>query len=160
MDPLSFLFTAYLDTVQSRVQSHLTDTLGTEVKALIIEHRGVKVPFHYQLWRIQNNSVCARDRGDVLRYSTCTVAAKGLFAALCNQLSKNTSDHWRLVKSRNMYCNAAVSYRETVARVGVAQEPTKAEEARAACSAAVVRAMGSRDVRVIAERRRVCEESG
>ena len=156
MDPISLVFSAYLDAVQSSVHTQLTDTLGTEVKAMMIDYQGVEVPFQYQIWRVKDQSVCSSYESDLVHYSKCTVTAKKLFTALCTQLSQKPSAHWRYTKTKNMYCNAAVSYKPTIARIGAAEERTEDEEARAACNLAIVAALGSRDPEVIAERDRVC----
>lgn len=66
MDPISLVLAAYLDSVQSRVNARLTDTLGTELKAVLIDYQGVRVPFRYQ--------------SNLTYYSHCTVIAKSLFA--------------------------------------------------------------------------------
>ena len=79
-----------------------------------------------------------------------------LFKDLCAQLSDKPSNHWRHSKLKNMYCNAAVSFEATVARIGVAGERGEEEVARAECDLAIAAALGSRDALVIAERERVC----
>ena len=156
MDPISFVFSVYLDAIQSRVHTQLTDTLGTEVKAVMIGYEGVDVPFQYQMWRVRDNSVCSSNQPDLIKYSQCTVKAKKLFQNLCGKLSENPSTHWRYTKTKNMYCNAAVSYQPTVARITEAEEKTEVEEARASCNLAIAGALGSRDPVVIAKRDRVC----
>ena len=156
MDPISLVFAAYLDSVQSTVHARVTDTLGTEVKAVIIDYQGVPVPFQYQMWRVIDKSVCSRYQSDLTYYSHCTVTAKELFSALCSQLSQKPSEHWRYIKTKNMYCNAAVSYEAIIAWIGGAEEETEDEEAKAACNLAIAAAVGSRDPVVIAERDRVC----
>ena len=152
MDPISLVFAAYLDSVQSTVHARVTDTLGTEVKAVIIDYQGVPVPFQYQMWRVIDKSVCSRYQSDLTYYSHCTVTAKELFSALCSQLSQKPSEHLRYIKTKNMYCNAVVSYEATIAWIGGAE----GEEAKAACNLAIAAALGSRDPVVIAERDRVC----
>jgi len=158
VDPISLVFAAYLDSVQSIVNARVTDTLGTEVKAVIINYQGVRVPFQYQMWRVKDKSVCSRYQSDLIYYSHCTVTAKELFTALCSQLSQKPSEHWRYIKTKNMYCNAAVSYEATIAWIGEAEEGAEGEgeEAKAACNLAIAAALGSRDPVVIAERDRVC----
>ena len=156
MDPVSFVFAAYMDAVQNTVHAQVADTLGTEVKAMMIDYQGVEVPFQYQIWRVKDQSVCSSYESDLVHYSKCTVTAKKLFTALCTQLSQKPSAHWRYTKTKNMYCNAAVSYKPTIARIGAAEERTEDEEARAACNLAIVAALGSRDPVVIGERDRVC----
>ena len=156
MDPIALVLAAYMDSVQSTVNARVSDTLGTEVKALIIEYQGVPVPFQYQMWRVKDKSVCSRYQSDLTYYSHCTVTAKELFTTLCSQLSQTPSDHWRYIKTKNMYCNAAVSYEATIAWIGGADEETEDEKAKAACNLAIAAALGSRDPRVIAERDGVC----
>ena len=156
MSPISLIFAAYVDAVQNTVHDKMTDALGTEVKAVMIGYEGVDVPFQHQMWRVKSQTVCSPYQSDLVPYSHCTVTAKKLFAALCTQLSKKPSDHWRHTKTKNMYCNAAVSYQATIARIGKAQERTEDERARAVCNLAIAGALGSRDPVVIAERDRVC----
>ncbi|MCH7370643.1 hypothetical protein MM194_05400 [Aeromonas sp. MR16] len=54
MDPVSWLFSAYLNLVQQQV----SDIYGTEPKALVVEYEGEQVPFAFQFWQIQPKSVC------------------------------------------------------------------------------------------------------
>ena len=158
MDPIALVLAAYMDSVQSTVNARVSDTLGTEVKALIIEYQGVPVPFQYQMWRVKDKSVCSQYQSDLTYYSHCTVTAKELFTTLCSQLSQKPSDHWRYIKTKNMYCNAAVSYEVTIARIDGAEEGAEGEENKAACNLAIAAALGSRDPVVIAERDRGCGE--
>ena len=158
MDPIALVLAAYIDSVQSTVNARVSDTLGTEIKALIIEYQGVPVPFQYQMWRVKDKSVCSRYQSDLTYYSHCTVTAKKLFTALCSQLSQKPSDHWRYIKTKNMYCNAAVLYEATIAWIHGAEEEAEDEEAKASCNLAIAAALGSRDPVVIAERDRVCGE--
>ena len=158
MDPIALVLAAYMDSVQSTVNARVSDTLGTELKALIVEYQGVPVPFQYQMWRVKDKSVCARYQSDLTYYSHCTVTAKKLFSELCSQLSQKSSEHWRYIKTKNLYCNAAVSYKATIAWIDGAEEGAEGEEAKAACNLAIAAALGSRDPVVIAERDRVCGE--
>ncbi|MDA9095249.1 hypothetical protein N9J88_02465 [Porticoccaceae bacterium] len=156
MDPVSLLFAVYLDSITSNVHSQVTDVLGGDVKAVVISYEGMEVPFQYQMWRVKDKSVCLPYQSELILYSKCTVAAKTLFADLCSQLSKTPSKHWRHAKTKNLYCNAAVSYQSTVAEITHAEAQTDADEARAACNLAIVSALGSRDPAVMVERDRVC----
>ena len=54
MDPVSLLFTAYLDSIQKTVHARFTDLHGTEIKAVMIDYQGVEDPQEFQIW-------CARD---------------------------------------------------------------------------------------------------
>ena len=156
MDPVSLLFTAYLDSIQNTVHARFTDLHGTEIKAMMIEYQGVEVPYQYQLWRVRDKSVCQPYKSQITQFSNCTLAAKALFRDLCAQLSGKPSNHWRHSKLKNMYCNAAVSFEATVARIAVAGERSEEKAARAECNLAIAAALGSRDPVVIAERDRVC----
>jgi len=157
MDPVSLLFTAYLDSIQNTVHARFTDLHGTEIKAVMIEYQGGEVPYQYQLWRVRNKSVCQPYKSQITQFSKCTLAAKALFRDLCDQLSGKPSNHWRHSKLKNMYCNAAVSFEATVARIGVAGERSEEEAARVECNLAIAAALGSRDAVVIGERGRVCD---
>lgn len=156
MDPVAILFSAYLDAVQSSVHSHLTDSLGTELKAVVIEYQGMAVPFQYQMWRVREQSVCTRYSEDIALQSACTLKAKALFTELCTTLSATPSNHWRHTKSKNMYCNASVTYKPLVARVAPSHEPSALAKVKADCSAATVAAMGNSDAALIRTRDEVC----
>jgi hypothetical protein len=156
MDPVSLLFTAYLDSIQNTVHARFTDLYATEIKAVMIEYQGVEVPYQFQLWRVRNKSVCQPYKSQITQFSKCTLAAKALFKDLCAQLNDKPSKHWRHSKMKNRYCNAAVFFEATVAPIGVAGERSEEESARAECNLAIAAALGSRDAVVITEKERVC----
>jgi len=156
MDPVSLLFTAYLDSIQNTVHARFTDLHGTEIKAVAIDYQSVEVPYQYQLWRVKDKSVCLPYKSQITQFSKCTLAAKALFGDLCTQLNDKPNNHWRHSKLKNMYCNAAVSFEPTVARIGVADKRSEEETARAECNLAIAAALGSRDPVVIGERERIC----
>lgn len=158
MDPISILFAAYLDTVTNSIHSHMTDIMGTELQPVVIIYEGVDVPFQHQMWRLREPSVCASYEQRMGEFSDCTVKAKALFNDLCTELSKNPKQHWRYVKTKNMYCNAAISFQPTVAEISGASEPNAAQLARQRCNLAVSAAMDSSDRKVITERKEACEE--
>ena len=95
MDPISVIFASYLDIVSTSVHEHTTDLLGTEIQAVMVEHQGIKVPYSYHMWRINNQSVCETYQNNFDTYSKCTVAAKSLFADVCDHLQKKPNKHWR-----------------------------------------------------------------
>ena len=156
MDPISYLFSAYLHTVQAGVQQHLSESHNTQITPVEIEYEGEKVAFQHHLWRVRDQSVCSDRKNDLQAFSKCTLAAKKLFGVLCSELSKRPDQNPRHGKLRNMYCNASMSFKPTVARVGVASGSTELESARQACNAATVAAMGSREPRVIREKQTLC----
>ncbi len=84
MDPVSYLFSAYLNLVQQQV----ADIYGTEAKTLVVQYEGESVPFSFQLWQIQQLSVCRPYEQDVRRFSQCTVKASALFHKLCDDLTR------------------------------------------------------------------------
>lgn len=157
MDPVSLVFSAYLNTVQSTVSNHFNETSNLEITPIVIEYEGVPVSYQHQLWRVRSESVCANSQQSIGQFSQCTVKASRLFNALCSELKQSGSDDWRHVKIQNMYCNAAVSFKPTVAKIGSAQALSGWEEARQACNAATVAAMGNSDPRITRERDQACE---
>lgn len=158
MDPIATLFSLYLDTVTNSVHQHLTDTMGTELRAEVIHYQGFDIPFQYQMWKVRERSVCASHSDNMGRFSECTVKAKAMFSELCSELNKRPSDHWRLVKTRNMYCNAAVSFTPTIANISTSPTLSDVEAARRQCNLATAAALGSSDKNLAAERRRACED--
>ena len=76
MDPVSLLFTAYLDSIQNTVHARFTDRHGTEIKAVMIDCQRVEVPYQYQLWRVRDKSVCQPYKSQITQFSKCTLAAK------------------------------------------------------------------------------------
>lgn len=158
MDPIATLFALYLDIVANSVHQHMTDTLGTELQAEVIHYEGFDIPFQYQMWQVRERSVCASHSDNMTTFSQCTVKAKAMFNDLCTELNKHRSDHWRLVKFKNMYCNAAVSFTPTIASISSSPTLSDAEAARRQCNLATAAALGSNDQKLVAERRRACDE--
>ncbi len=157
MDPVSLVFAAYLDTVQSTVTNHLEETRNVQITPVVIEYEGATVSYQHQLWRVRPQSVCANYRQDISQFSPCTVKAARLFEDLCSELRQVQSDDLRRAKVQNMYCNAAVSHKPTVAKVSSARALTDLEENRQACNAATVAAMGNSDPRLARERDKTCD---
>lgn len=124
---MSLVFSAYLNTVQSTVSNHFDETRNLEVSPVVVEYEGVPVSYQHQLWRVRP------------------------------ELKQSSAGDWRQVKIQNMYCNAAVSFKPTVASIGSAQMLSSLEYARQACNAATVSAMGNSDPRLAREREKACE---
>ena len=141
MDPLSAAFASYLDLVSSRVTERMTDVLGTEMQAVVVEHQGVRVPYAYQVWRIRPQSVCSPYRRQIAQFSACTLAAHSLFQDTCAYLQAHPQEHWKHLKLKNMYCEAAITYQPTLADVQWSREPSPREQARSACNLAVAALM-------------------
>ena len=49
MDPVSYLFSAYLNLVQQQV----TDISGTEQTTLVVPHDGEQATCFFQLWQLK-----------------------------------------------------------------------------------------------------------
>ena len=103
MDPVSALFSAYVNMITSNFQHEITDVLGTEIQAVVINYEGSDIPFQYQMWRVQDKSVCDTYRQKIDEYSECTIKAKKMFGELCKKLSAKQETDWKYVKTRNMY---------------------------------------------------------
>ncbi|MEZ5592087.1 MAG: hypothetical protein R3F53_15770 [Gammaproteobacteria bacterium] len=157
MDPVSFVLSTYLNAVQTNVHNHIVDSMGAEIKAISIEYEGSVIPFTYQLWRIRKNSVCYNQMDNIVNYSDCTVKAKSLFEKICSQLSRSTSNHWRVSKTRNMYCVAAVEYKPTIAKLESSNAISQLDKAKQECNIATVKALGSQDSKDLSERAEKCE---
>lgn len=157
MDPVSLVFSAYLNSVQSTVSNHFNESRNVDITPVVIEYEGEPVFFQHQLWQVRSSSVCATHQQNISQFSQCTVKASRLFNALCSKLKDAKSSEWKHIRVQNMYCNAAVSFKPTVANVSAAQELPDVEKARQACNAATVAAMGSGDDRLARDRDRQCE---
>jgi hypothetical protein len=58
----------------------------------------------------------------------------------------------KYVKARNMYCNAAASFKPVVAKISASGEKSDLSLTRSACNAATIAAMGSGDAKAVRER--------
>ena len=136
MDPVSLLFTAYLDSIQNTVHARFTDLYGTEIKAVMIDYQSEGVPYQCAPWRVRDKSLRQSYKSQTTKFSECTLATKALFRDLWAQLSDKSSNHWRYSKLKNMYCNPAASFETNFFRFGVVALPTRDEVTRAifACS--------------------------
>lgn len=158
MDPISILFAAYLDFVSNDIQQTVVDVLGGEPMPVTIEYEGVHIPFQYQFWNVREETVCARYKPNMCEYSPCTIEAKVLFEALCHELSESQEEHWKYIKIKSMYCNAAISFEPTIATISSATDESPRTAAKQKCNVAVAYAIGSEDPKVLAERNRACAE--
>ncbi|SHK28386.1 hypothetical protein SAMN05216369_1346 [Marinobacter antarcticus] len=156
MDPVSLVFSAYLNTVQSTVSNHFNETRNLQITPVVMEYEGTPISYQHQLWRVRPESVCSNHQQSISQFSRCTVKASRLFKALCSELRQVGSDDLQRIQAQNMYCNAAVSFKPTVADLGSAQSLSGLEEARQACNAATVAAMGNSDLVLAREREQAC----
>ncbi|MFU1552845.1 hypothetical protein ACM3N8_03630 [Aeromonas sp. A04] len=150
MDPVSYLFSAYLNLVQQQV----SDIYGAEPKSLVVEYEGEQIPFVFQFWQLQPKSVCRSYEQDARRFSQCTVKASALFGKLCDELSRQESN-WQQPQYRAMYCAASVSYRPMIADIRESKQDP-ARQAERACNQAILAAMDSDDETLLAQRDKAC----
>jgi len=157
MDPISAVFASVLDVVSNQISDHLLDVTGARQQSVIVEHQGVRIPFSYQRWTIQPQSVCRNQGRNVEEFSRCTVAAKSMFSEACERLQKERGTGWRHAKLQNMYCSAAVSYQPTVANIGWSAESSPLDEARTACNLATAELIGNPDPAAKRRKQEVCD---
>lgn len=155
MDPISTIFSIYLETVSRQIRDSAARVMNTEVTPVVIHYKGIDIPFQHPLWKIRASSVCEPYRQALDQFSRCTVAAKEMFRDLCDELARHGHTESRY---RNMYCNAAISFRPTIADVSAAEPLSPLELARQACNAATAAGLGSTDPALIAEREGACAE--
>ncbi len=151
MDPLAALFAAVLESTSNVVGTEIQDVMGTEIKAVVIEHKDQRIAFQYQRWRIRDASVCADEKDRVGEFSECTVAAKQFFADACRYLQENRGAGWRYEKTKNMYCAASISFKPTVAFIAPAGQATPLELARRQCNLLILEASATEE-----ERKQAC----
>lgn len=155
MDPISTVFSVYLETVSQLMRDRAANIFNTDVTPVIVNYQGIDIDFQHQLWNVRASSVCETHRPALQEFSACTVAAKQLFRELCYELTRRNHEHSRY---RKMYCNAAISFRPTIANVSAAEPESPLDAARQRCNAATVVALESTDPAVSAERESACEE--
>lgn len=156
MDPVSYLFAAYLKSVQNEVYVSIAENMGTEVAAVVVDYEGTRIPFQHQLWTVRPKSVCAHNSNNLREHSACTIKAGKMFNDICQSLTGKPGRDIKYVKARNMYCNAAVSFKPVVAKISASGEKSDVSLARTACNAATIAAMGSGDPKSVNARDAAC----
>ncbi len=157
MDPISYALAAYLTTVSNTVTHQIQTTLDSNVTALTIQYGGQPVSFQHQLWRVKPQSVCSNTRQNVAVFSDCTKDAQRLFNRLCREFSSTASNERLQRKYTNMYCNAAASFKPTIASLEAGTADSEIVSAKKACSTATVAAMGNDDRQLQQERDQACQ---
>ncbi|MCB0253945.1 MAG: hypothetical protein KDI55_09465 [Anaerolineae bacterium] len=158
MDPIGAIFASIVDVISTPITQHYSDVAGLQVQTLVVEHQGVRVPYSYQLWKIQTQSVCQGQGATVDQFSRCTVAAKSMFTEACDQLQKKPGSDWRHTELQNMYCTAAVSYQPTVANIGWSADTSPLDEARAECNLAIAELVGNSDPAARQRKKVACDK--
>lgn len=134
MDPLSALFAALLDSTSSAISNHIQESVGTEVKTVVIDHNDQLISYQHQMWRIRGDSVCADKRERIDEFSKCTLAAKEHFGNACQYLQESNKDGVRYDQLKNMYCAASNSFRPTIASIASSSKASPLELAKRKCN--------------------------
>jgi hypothetical protein len=153
----SFL-TDFAESFGQQIGDKLADRQNIYVESKTVSHMGVAVTYDYQVWRIKPESVCSVYQGDIAHYSRCTQAAKSLFHEYCSYLQKNPQKNRKYGRMKNMYCNAANTYKPTVANLVSSPGNTELEQAKQDCSLATVEAMNNYEAAIVKKRDRLCQK--
>ncbi|EMR12881.1 hypothetical protein MPL1_07927 [Methylophaga lonarensis MPL] len=161
MDPVSMLFSTFLTTVSTSVQNHVSDVMGVELQAHIVEYQGEQIDFQHQLWKIKPETVCSNKKNEIVsEYASCTNAAKAMFNETCQHLNKNPRNHWKYKKLNNMYCTAAVTYTPMTAEISrVSHDEAEVLEARQNCSLLTLQARQTPNADIEKRRKAACEHA-
>lgn len=159
MDPVSMLFSSFLNSMTTSTHNHMSDVMGLELQAKVVEYHDHKIDYQYQLWKIKPESVCGTKKNELVsEYSTCTTAAKAMFNDTCEYLNQNPQNHWKYTKLKNMYCTAAVSYAPITATISRPSDAeTKVWEAKQKCSLLTLEARQSSNPSIEKERKIACD---
>lgn len=162
MDPVSGLFSIYLNSVMGfseAIADQYADDKNLYQTAVALEYKAETIKFQHQIWKINEQSVCSDKAKEIASYSKCTVKAQELFVGMCDNLNKKNSNNRKYNLYRNMYCNAAISFKPTIAEIGkVSATETKIDSLRSKCNQATVAAMSSYDPKLIRARNSICEK--
>lgn len=161
MDPVSMLFSSLLASMTDSIHTRVSDVMGAELQANIVEYHDQKIDYQYQLWKIKPDSVCNDKKRELVNeYSACTTAAKAMFSETCHYLSQNPQNHWKYSKLKNMYCTAAVSYTPITATISRPSEvETEIWEAKQKCSLLTLEARQSAKPGIEKQRQIACEHA-
>ena len=141
MDPLSQLFSVYLESVSNNVSKIYSDNLNTTITTKVLRYENTEIRFQHQLWRIRNDSVCANLIHDSTHYSKCTQLAKTMFNEVCVSLSSNENLSSKGRSISNMYCNATMTYKPMVAQISQPKVKTAQQFEDQLCNQLILEAM-------------------
>lgn len=158
MDVVSAVFATYLDVVSNSVHERMTDRMNIEVQAKIVSYQDYQISYSYQLWRIQEKSVCETYSQDLNQKSFCSQAAKSMFRDMCYYLQNNPQTGSKFKKTKNMYCNAATNFKPLISTVSL-DDKSDSQKSKQACSVAILKAMDAPTSENIEARKKVCTEN-
>ncbi|MCX4188855.1 hypothetical protein [Methylophaga sp. OBS3] len=161
MDPVSMLFSSFLNAMTTSTHNHISDVMGVELQAKVVEYQDHNIDYQYQLWKIKPESVCISKKTELINeYSSCTNAAKAMFTDTCQYLNQHPQNHWKYTKLKNMYCTAAVSYAPITATI---TRPSEAEtevwEAKQKCSLLTLEARQTTNPSIEKKRKVACDHA-
>ena len=158
MDPIAAIFASYLELVSFGATNKANDLIGTETQSIVVEHQKIKIPYSYQLWRIRPKSVCNSYNLHISEFSKCTLAAQSLFIQTCRHLQKGKKEQWRYKKMKNMYCNASITFKPTIANIREPEVKTPLQLARSECNIAVAELLGNHNSRTQKKKEKACNK--
>ena len=121
--------------------------------SIIVQHSGRRISYRHQLWKVEEASVCAEQKGNIKQFSTCTVAAKSMFGEACLRLQTHPEEHWKHLRLKEMYCTFASTFQPTIAAISWGEEEeTELSIAKRNCSTATAAAIGTRSPRILKKR--------
>ncbi len=159
MDVSAVIFSAFVQALVNPIDSGISEIIGTEIEAEVVEYRGTTIDYQYQIWQIRKPSVCAAKKNNIQHFSDCTIAAKDLFSETCSYLNGHKKTHWKYQKLKNMYCNAAASFTPTYATITrPSSESMIIGDARQKCSLLTLQAGETGSVKDEAARKVACQK--
>ncbi|MCS6133852.1 hypothetical protein G3496_02725 [Shewanella baltica] len=158
MDPLSQLFSAYLEMVSNNITSAYVDAAHTTVTAQTLTYQGTEIRFQHFLWQVKQESVCANLKQQATPYSKCTQQAKAMFTDLCDQLTaiKNLNNKGRSLS--RMYCNASLNYKPMIASISAPMPKTEQELKEKECNLMIMKAMQDSSSEPLKQKEEACKE--
>ncbi len=168
MDPVTLTLAAFLKVVTHLEARDISDVYDSRVQQVRVLYYGYTIDFRHQLWRIDDESVCAHleKTGTAVEQRECSRMASRLFVETCHALQRRgRAAH---IDTRTMYCKAAATFkprRDPYAGMTPAERKARKaleaahREAEQACNRYVLDALSSNSLEVLRLRQRYCDKS-
>lgn len=150
------LSTSIIGAIGNSIAQDLTDNMDTTLKGEYVNYQGQSFTFQHQLWRIQNQSVCANLEKFSPAYNKCTVTASQYFSEICQRLSNSNKTGNNIPQIRSMICAASVSFKPVIAEVSKPKIKSDLEKLEQECNVLIIQASSSDDESVAHKRDKVC----
>nr|WP_320135988.1 hypothetical protein [uncultured Amphritea sp.] len=157
-DELTDTYVNFSQKLARAIMKPMHDSIGVELKSIVVEYHNQPVSFQYQMWRLRPNSVCQSLKADLLNYSACSEAASQLFRETCQTLQQRSSNSLNYPNYKRLYCNAAASYQPVIAKVRRSAPVGENAEQRQKCSMLTLKAARTRKNIDIYNRDKACGE--